>query len=169
LQEARVGQMNFALRTTGNPLALLPAIRQAVREVDGNLPLFEVKTQAEQVAQAAAQERIFAALLSFFSALALALAALGLYGVLSAAVAQRTQELGIRLALGAQARDVLRLVFGQGVRLVAPGILLGLAAARKFSVWRWRGGLADVWPERLAVVVRGVAGLLDSGAAGDAG
>jgi predicted permease len=129
LQEARIGQMNFEVRTVGDPLSLLPAIRQAVRDVDGNLPLFDVKSQVEQIAQRLAQERLFAALLSFFGALALLLAALGLYGLLAHAVAERTHELGIRMALGAQARDVIRLVIGQGLRLVLPGIVLGLVGA----------------------------------------
>jgi predicted permease len=129
LQEERIGQMNFEVRTAGDPLALWPAIRQAAREVDGNLPLFDVKTQAAQIAQRMAQERLFAALLSFFGALALLLASLGLYGSLSHAVALGARELGIRMALGAQTNDVIRLVIGQGLRLVLPGVVLGLAGA----------------------------------------
>lgn len=129
LQEARIGQMNFELRTAGDPVTMLPAIRQAVRDVDSNLPLFDVKSQVEQITQRLAQERLFATLLSFFGALALALAALGLYGLLAHLVAERTHELGIRLALGAQTADLLRLVIGQGLRLVVPGVVLGLAGA----------------------------------------
>ena len=130
LQElTSLGQMNFEVRTAGDPAKFLPAIRQAVREVDSNLPLFDVKTQAEQVSQSLAQERLFAALLSFFGVLALMLAALGLYGVLAHSVAQRRQEIGIRMALGARGLDVLKLVVGQGMKLTLVGVAVGSVGA----------------------------------------
>jgi ABC-type antimicrobial peptide transport system permease subunit len=118
-----------------------------VREVDGDLPLFDVKTQVEQASQSLAQERLFAALLSFFGFLALGLAALGLYGVLAASVAQRTQEIGIRMALGAGTRHVLRLVIGQGMLLVGMGIAAGSAVAfwltQLLKSWLYGVGVTD--------------------------
>src|SRR5262245_13266387 len=144
LQELpRLGQMNFEVRAAGDPTNILAAVRQAVREVDGNLPLFDVKTQVEQASQSLAQERLFAALLGLFGALALALAALGLYGVLAHSVAQRTKEIGVRMALGADARHVLRLVIGQGMLLVCVGVASGLILA--FWLTKWLSGwLYDV-------------------------
>jgi predicted permease len=149
LQELpRLGQMNFEVRAAGDPTNFLAAIRQAVREVDANLPLFDVKTQVEQASQSLAQERLFATLLSFFGALALALATLGLYGVLAQSVAQRTKEIGVRMALGAEARHVLRLVIGQGMRLVCVGVAAGLTLAYWLTKWLsgWLYGVGGADP-----------------------
>ncbi len=148
LQEGRrVGQMNFEVRTIGEPAASLAAIRQAVREVDSNLPLFDVKTQVDQVAQSLGQERLFASLLTFFGVVALALAALGLYGVLANSVAQRTREIGIRMALGANMRNVLRLIVGQGMRLVLVGLAIGLLLSfwltKLLAGWLYGVGVTD--------------------------
>jgi predicted permease len=165
LQEiSRLGQMNFEVRTTGDPASFVAAIRQAVREVDSNLPLFDVKTQVEQVSRSLAQERLFAALLSFFGLLALALAALGLYGVLAHSVAQRTQEIGIRMALGAEERHVLRLIIRQGMLLVCVGIAVGLVMAywlaQLLSRWLYGVGVTDPMTFSMVAVLLAVVALL---------
>jgi putative ABC transport system permease protein len=140
--------MNFEVRAASDPTESIAAIREAVREVDANLPLFDVKTQVEQASQSLAQERLFAALLGFFGALALALAALGLYGVLAHSVAQRTKEIGVRMALGAEARHVLRLVIGQGMSLVCVGVVAGLILAYWLTKWLsgWLYGVGGADP-----------------------
>jgi predicted permease len=119
----------FEVRTSDDPAAAVPAIRQAVREVEANLPLAAVRTQVELADQTLAMERLFAKLLSFFGLLAQALAAVGLYGVLAWSVAQRTNEIGIRMALGAQTGDVMRMIFSQGLVLALVGVALGLGGA----------------------------------------
>jgi predicted permease len=124
-----VGEMYFAVRVGGDPLALVPAVRQTVREVDVNLPVTRVSTQIEQTRTTLTQERTFASLVSFFGALALVLAAIGLYGVMAYSVTQRLHEMGIRMALGARAIDVLRLVIRSGASLALIGIALGLGGA----------------------------------------
>jgi predicted permease len=132
---AAVGQMSFAVRTTGDPAAMTAAIGQAVREVDPNLPLFEISTQREQINASLAHERLFAGLSGLFSALAFLLACIGLYGVMSYAVTCRTNEIGIRMALGARAGDVLRLFIRQGMTLVVIGVTVGLAGALALTRW----------------------------------
>ena len=132
LQQASLSQMNFEVRTVSDPLAMIAAIRDAVRQVDKNLPLFDVKdvkTQSQQIEESVARERAFARLTTFFGLLALLLAGIGLYSLMSFAVAQRTQEMGIRLALGAQMKDVSGLILKQGLRLVVIGVVIGLARA----------------------------------------
>jgi predicted permease len=121
--------MAFEIRSPGDPGVLVTAVREAVRSVEGNLPVIDIKTQIEQSDETLSTERLSARLFSFFGALALLLAGIGLYGVLAYAVAQRTQEIGIRVALGAQRREVLRLVIGQGILLAVLGVIIGLAGA----------------------------------------
>lgn len=119
----------LVVRTPGNPESRLPAIREAVRRVDGTLPVYRALTMEQVIAKSLGLRRVVLCLLGGFALLALVLSACGLYGVISLLVTQRTRELGIRMALGARAGDVLRLVLGQGAVLTATGIILGLTGA----------------------------------------
>jgi putative ABC transport system permease protein len=100
-----------------------------VREIDANLPLFNIKTLATQVDETLVQERLIGTVSSFFGLLSLLLAAIGLYGILAYSVNQRTHEIGIRMALGAQRSAVLRMMLKQGITMVLIGLVLGLAAS----------------------------------------
>jgi predicted permease len=121
--------ISLVLRTAGDPLSLASAVGTAVREVDQDLPIAKLRTMESVVSSSVAQPRFRSLLLGLFGALAVALAAVGVYGVISFSVTQRTHEFGIRLALGAQTGDVLRLVAREGMLLVACGIGLGIAGA----------------------------------------
>jgi predicted permease len=123
------GEARFAVRTASNPQALVAAVRRVVSDLDSNLPLFDVRTQTERIERLLFNERLIARLASLFGLLALLLACIGLYGLLAYEVAQRTREIGIRTALGAQKRDVLRLVGTQGFALVVIGVVSGIVAA----------------------------------------
>jgi predicted permease len=119
----------FEVRTASDPASLVGAIRQAVREVDSNLPLSNIKTQIEQADETMVMERLFMKLLSLFGLLAELLAAVGLYGVMAYSVSQRTHEIGIRMALGADRSKVLKMVLEQGMTLTLVGVALGLGGA----------------------------------------
>jgi len=121
------GGAHFELRTASNPAALVPAVRKAVNGTDSNLPIFDVRTQAQHIDELLTQERVISRLATFFALLALVLACIGLYGLLSYEVARRTREIGIRMALGAGRRDVLRRVGGQGIKVTAIGLAAGIA------------------------------------------
>jgi len=131
------GQMNFLIRTAADPAGVIPALREQARSVDKSLPLVGVETQEAEIDEYLGDQRSMATLLSFFAALALALATIGLYGTMSYAVGRRTRELGIRFALGAQRGEVLRMVLRETMSLAAIGVAIGvpvaLATARLLS------------------------------------
>ena len=123
------GYANFEVRTAGDPMALLPAVRNVVRKADANLPLSRPTTQTRAIDQLLFNERLMAGLASCFGGLALLLACIGLYGLLAQEVRRRTREIGIRMALGAQRAQVLRMVLALGATLSVVGLGLGLAGA----------------------------------------
>jgi putative ABC transport system permease protein len=160
LQEVKqIGEMYFSVRTTGEPTALANTVRQTVHELDSNLPITEFSTQEARAAQSLGQERLYARLLSFFGGLALLLAAIGLSGTLAYSVAQRTNEIGVRMALGAQTTDILRLVIWQGMKLVLLGLVVGVAGGYAFK--RWMASQSSVrgsWQQQMTEQLYGVTG-----------
>ncbi|MGB9153633.1 MAG: FtsX-like permease family protein, partial [Alphaproteobacteria bacterium] len=126
---------NFELRTAGDPHGLAAAVRQIVAHTDSDLPIFDMRTQSEQIDEMIYRERLMSRLSSFFGLLALCLACIGLYGLLSYEVAQRTRELGIRMALGAKRSDLTGLVLRRGFFLVLAGVAAGGIAA--FGITRF--------------------------------
>jgi ABC-type antimicrobial peptide transport system permease subunit len=121
--------MALHVRMTGEPGAMLAAVRREVQALDASLPLYNIKTLEEQRSSSLYTSRMAAMLLSVFGLLALVLAAVGLYGVMAYAVNRRTREIGIRLALGAQGHDVLRQILAEGMTMVTIGLALGLGGA----------------------------------------
>jgi len=121
------GGATFELRTAWSPAALIPVVRRTVGDADSNLPIFGVRTQSQRIDELLSQERLIARLGSCFGGLALLLACIGLYGLLSYEVARRTREIGIRMALGAGRADVLRRIAIQGLRVTMVGVGVGIA------------------------------------------
>jgi predicted permease len=128
-QERPLSGAVFEVRTGSDPSAIVTGVRNVVREIDANLPVQNVMTQVEQADETLRMERLFAKLLTLFALLAQQLAAIGLFGVLAYTVSQRTHEIGIRMALGANRGNVLRMIVRQGMTLVILGVILGLVGS----------------------------------------
>ena len=155
-QQPSYHTMTLAMRTTSDPAGLTAAIRSELRQLDRGVPLYRVRTLASVVRSTIAAPELRAWLFGLFAALALALAVIGIYGVVGYLVGQRTQEIGIRLALGAERGSVLRAMIAEGLRPVALGIAVGLIAAfgatRLMARLLFGVGAADV-PTYAAVVI----------------
>lgn len=120
---------DLTLRTTAGPTRIAAGVRQAIWSVDHNQPVSNIRTMEDILGEEMIQRRMGMTLLAAFAALALLLASLGIYGVLSCVVSQRPQEIGIRMALGAQRQHVIRMIVGDGMRLAFTGVVIGLAAS----------------------------------------
>jgi len=123
------GSFCFQVRTAASLGVLAPLLRQSVRDVAPAAALYDLTTPREQIEGSVSQERLLAGLTSFFGALTLLLASLGLYGLMAYAMGRRTREIGVRMALGARPADVLRMALGGGLRLILAGAALGVAGA----------------------------------------
>jgi predicted permease len=130
-----LSSLRMVVRTAGDPNSIAPAALEAVRELDKDLPLPQARTMETVLSASVAERRSNMLLLGVFAAIALILTSVGIYGVISYSVAQQTQEIGVRIALGAQSRDVTTLVLRTGMRLVLMGIVIGSAGALALTRW----------------------------------
>jgi len=128
-------QMNFVVRTTGSPAGIAASIRRTVGDLDARVPVYKLTTMPDLVGASLVRPRFLALLLGTFSVIALSLAAVGIYGVMAYTVAERTQEIGVRVALGATTRNVLGMIVGQGLRLTVVGLAAGLTGAVLLTRW----------------------------------
>jgi predicted permease len=131
------GSTTFEVRTAANPRATIPGVRSVVSRLDNNLPIFDITTQSEMIDRSLFEARLIARLSSLFAALSLALACVGLYGLLSYEITRRTREIGVRMALGARPSDILGFIVRHGLGLTALGTVLGIAAA--LAITRYLG------------------------------
>jgi predicted permease len=129
IQQARLNRMTFAVRTASDPMSLAPTLRETLRGIDDGLPIFDVRTQQEQILRSLAQERLFANLSVLLGVVTLTLSGIGLYGLLAYAVTRRTPEIGVRIALGAERAHVRWMMLRQSLVLVAAGLALGIPGA----------------------------------------
>ncbi|HLN02313.1 MAG TPA: ABC transporter permease [Bryobacteraceae bacterium] len=150
-----IGAMHFELRTAGDPMELVGAVRRVARDMDHNLALYDIKSQTEQISQTLFQERLFARLTSFFGVLATLLASVGIYGVMAFAVSRRTREIGIRMALGASRGEITGMVLSEIFALMgigaAVGMVVALGASRLISSLLY--GIRPTDPLTLAIAV----------------
>jgi putative ABC transport system permease protein len=151
--------MSLIVRTNGDPLALAGPVRDAVQELDPDLPILSMRTMEDLVRGSVAGPRFILTLLAVFALVALTLGAIGIYGVIAQAVAQRTNEIGIRRALGAGTAEVQAMVLGQGMRLVALGIVLGIVSAlalnRVLTGFLFQVSTTDPWTYGVVAAVVG--------------
>jgi ABC-type antimicrobial peptide transport system permease subunit len=135
VSQSRPQYIQVALRAQSNPGAVAPELKHAVAQLDPNLPVYDVSTMEERLSKSMSTRTFDMLMLGIFAAVALIVAGVGVYGVVSYAVSQRVHEFGIRVALGAGPADLVRLVLGQGMRLAALGVIVGIVGA--IGVTRW--------------------------------